>query len=200
MYPAAVIMGLVALVIALLIWKRVSQQPDPIMQPRQIESLDDQLESNTKDRTGLLHVLAFVAVAALIGERTGLRFILFPPLIVMAYEILGHPEVPGWVKRPFLFPLFCFLTASVGLVMLRLMGQSTLSVAVTVAISILLLRVFQVRMPPALAIGLLPFVIRDPNWWFPLSVLIGTAILSLWFIARGKWLGRAAQIPAASSK
>jgi hypothetical protein len=37
------------------------------------------------------------------------------------------------------------------------------------------------HMPPALAVGLLPFVIRVPDYRFPLSVLLGTVSLGLYF-------------------
>jgi hypothetical protein len=36
-------------------------------------------------------------------------------------------------------------------------------------------------MPPALAVGLLPFAIIVPDYRFPLSVLLGTLSLGLYF-------------------
>jgi hypothetical protein len=35
-------------------------------------------------------------------------------------------------------------------------------------------------MPPALAVGLLPFVIKMPNYKFPISVFLGTIALVLY--------------------
>lgn len=52
-------------------------------------------------------------------------------------------------------------------------------VAVTASVSIVILRIFQVHMPPALAVGLLPFVVVAPNVWYPVSVGLGTIALTL---------------------
>jgi hypothetical protein len=186
LYPAAVFIGLASLTIILLIWQQWCFSKRSTSEPVPEVSIDDALESHAHGRLWLVHLLTFIFVLASIGQLTGLRFILFPPLIVMAYEVLGHPELPGWIKRPTLFPLVCFLTAAVGLASFRILGPGALSVAATVAISIVLLRLFQAHMPPALAIGLLPYVIQSPNLRYPVSVLIGTATLSLWFVVRSR--------------
>jgi HPP family len=187
LYPMAILIGLVGLTVVLLVWRRWCFRKDSPSEPLRETSIDGVLESNPHDRTWLFHLMAFVFVVASIGQFTGLRFILFPPLVVMAYEVLGRPELPGWVKRPVLFPLYCFLTGAVGLLSLQVLGVGAISVGVTVAISIPFLRLFQVHMPPALAIALLPYVLREPNWWYPVSVLMGTAILSLWFVVRTRF-------------
>jgi hypothetical protein len=43
--------------------------------------------------------------------------------------------------------------------------------------SIAILRMFKVHMPPALAVGLIPFVIGHPTFWYPISVFLGAAAL-----------------------
>jgi hypothetical protein len=184
MYPVAIFLGLMALASLSRIWQRTGFGMDARTEIMAPESVDEALESASHDRFWLLHLLAFVLCLALAGEFTGLRFILFPPLIVMAYEIFGHPETPGWMKRPALFPVVCFLTASMGLFACRHWGGAALSVVATVAVSVILLRIFQVHMPPALAVGLLPFVMKAPDYWYPVSVGIGTVTLTMWFLAR----------------
>jgi hypothetical protein len=184
MYPVAICIGLVGLVAILKIWQRYSSSIGP--EPEDVEDkIIDALEADSTDRYWFVTLLTFVLVLAVIGQFTGLRFILFPPLIVMAYEIFGHPELPGWMERPALFPLVCFLTASVGLLACKGFEGGSLGVVVTVVASILLLRVFRVHMPPALAVGVLPFVIGEPDLWYPVSVGIGTIALTLWFLGRG---------------
>jgi hypothetical protein len=191
MYPVAICIGLSGLVAILWIWQRYgsSRSPEPEQGPEEVpEEIEDRivdaLEADSTDRYWLVTLLAFVLTLAVIGQFTGLRFILFPPLIVMAYEIFGHPELPGWMERPALFPLVCFLTASVGLLACRGFEGDPLGVVVTVVVSVLLLRVFRVHMPPALAVGVLPFVMAAPNIWYPVSVGVGTIALTLWFLAR----------------
>jgi hypothetical protein len=184
MYPAAICIGLCGLVAILKIWQRYSRSMGP--EPEEVEDrIIDALEADSTDRYWFVTLLAFVLAVAVIGQFTGLRFILFPPLIVMAYEIFGHPDLPRWMERPALFPLVCFLTASVGLLACKGFEGGSLGVVVTVVVSILLLRVFRVHMPPALAVGVLPFVMDEPGVWYPVSVGIGTIALTLWFLGRG---------------
>lgn len=127
----------------------------------------------------------FVRLLGVPAQLTGLRFILFPPLIVMAYELFGHREIPGWTARPALFPLVCVLTASVGVIACDLFRSSVVGVTLTVLCSIAILRTFKVHMPPALAVGFLPFVMTAPNIRYPISVGIGTVALTLCFCGRG---------------
>ena len=51
---------------------------------------------------------------------------------------------------------------------------------VTVLCSIMILHRFEVHMPPALAVSLLPFVIKMPNYKFSISVFLGTIALVLY--------------------
>jgi hypothetical protein len=55
----------------------------------------------------------------------------------------------------------------------------------TVLCSIAIRRAFKVHMPPALAVGLLPFVMTAPNIRYPISVGIGTVALTLCLWGRG---------------
>jgi hypothetical protein len=145
----------------------------------------DELESAPHDRFWVVTLLIFVLLLGVPAQLTGLRFILFPPLIVMAYELFGHPEIPGWMECPALFPLVCVLTACVGVVACHLCRSSAIGVMLTVLCSIAILRAFKVHMPPALAVGLLPFVMTAPNMRYALSVGIGTVALTLCFCCRG---------------
>jgi hypothetical protein len=117
------------------------------------------------------------------------RFLLFPPLIVMGYELLGHSHVPGWIKRPALLPVICLVTAGIGLIAKQAIHPSFLAVMVTVACSVIVVGIFDLRMPPALAIGVLPFVIRNPDYRYPLSVFIGTTALTLAYSGYRRLLG-----------
>jgi hypothetical protein len=112
----------------------------------------------------------------------------------MAYELFGHPEEPGWMKRPALFPVVCFLTASIGLIAHDVLHPVYLAAAITMLCSIGVLRAFAVHMPPALAVGLLPFVMTAPDDRFPLSVLLGTIALTLYFFAYKRLRFRAVQV------
>jgi hypothetical protein len=191
-YPMAIFAGLAALVAILLLWQRYGPGVDhPSIREVDDSKIVDALEARPHDRFWLAALLAFVLVLGVFAEFTGLRFLLFPPLIVMAYEIFGHPEVPGWMARPALFPVVCFLTASVGLIACGTFGAGFVGVAVTMIFSIGILRAFKVHMPPALAVGILPFVIAAPNFWYPVSVTIGTIALTLYSVGYARLRGNA---------
>jgi hypothetical protein len=185
-YPAAIFMGLVGLVATLWIWRRYGPPFDtPSNDSANDSRVIDDLEAYPDDRFWVVTLLTFVLLLGVPAQLTGLRFILFPPLIVMAYELFGHPEIPGWMKRPALFPLVCVLTASVGVVACHLFRSSVVGVMLTVLGSIAILWAFKVHMPPALAVGLLPFVMTAPNIRYPTSVGIGTVALTVCFCGRG---------------
>ncbi len=186
MYPVAIFLSLAALAGLLLVWRQWSLPSQKGQAPR--HSITDDLESRPHDRFWVVHVTVFLFLVALAGEWTGVRFLLFPPLAVMAYEALAHPELPGWVKRPVLFPIPCFLTAAAGMIALRYVGNNALSVGLTLAVSMVVLRLFQVKMPPALAVCLLPFVVPTSDRWLPVAVAGGAAALSAWFMARERLL------------
>jgi hypothetical protein len=183
LYPLAIFLGLGLLVVFLLLWRRYGPRDDhPSRTEAEHSQLVDALEAPPHDRLWTVALMAFVLVLGAAAQLTGLRFLLFPPLIVMAYELFGHPEIPGWMKRPALFPVVCLLTASIGLLTHHAFHASFLAVMVTVLSSVVILRFFDVHMPPALAVGLLPFVMTAPDYRFPLSVLLGTVALTLYFL------------------
>ncbi len=183
MYPVAILAGLVGLVAILRIWQRFGPSMDSSSGDAD-SKLIDALETYPRDRFWGVTLLAFVVALGVPAQLTGLRFILFPPLIVMAYEIFGHPEVPGWMARPALFPVVCLLTASVGVAMCRSFTSSVVGVMLTMLCSIAILRILKVHMPPALAVGLLPFIIPAPTFWYAVSVGIGTVALMVCFWGR----------------
>jgi nitrogen fixation-related uncharacterized protein len=189
LYPVSICAGLVGLVVLLWAFRRWGPSFEAASDftsggAARHSAAVEALEAIPHDRFWVLSLLAFVLVLGAAAQMTGLRFILFPPLIVMAYEIFGHPEVPGWMARPIFFPFVCFLTASIGLFAVHLIHASFVAVMVTTLFSIAVLRAFRVHMPPALAVGLLPFVMTAPNIWYPVSVGLGTIALMLSFWAR----------------
>lgn len=182
-YPLAIAVGLGGLVLLLLLWSTFIHRMHINPENTGGDAVDDVMESQSRSRLWLVGLLAFVALATGLGEVTGLRLILFPPLVVMAYEIIGHPELPDWITSPALFPVACLLTAAAGFLACRYFANPVIGVAIAVAASIGILRIFQMRMPPALAISLLPFVIKAPNVWYPVSIGIGSTMLAVWFFA-----------------
>jgi hypothetical protein len=185
MYPAAILLGLTSLVVILWMWQRYGPLDTPSRYSRNNSRVIDELESAPHDRFWVVTLLLFVLLLGVPAQLTGLRFILFPPLIVMAYELFGHPEVPGWMARPVLLPFVCVLTATIGVLARHSFRASFVGVMLTAICSVAILRAFKLHMPPALAVGLLPFVMTAPNIRYPIAVGIGTVALTLCFWGRG---------------
>jgi hypothetical protein len=195
-YPVVIFAGLSLLALVLLVWKRYTPKNYTLSSEEEIDSkVIDDLEAPPHDRLWSAALLVFVLALATLAQATGLFFLIFPPLIVVAYEVLGHPEVPGWMARPILFPLITFLTAAVGLGFCHVFGAGFVGVIVTMLCSIAILKIFKVHMPPALTVGILPFVMKAPNYRYPISVLMGTIALMSYFWAYSRlresaWLRR----------
>jgi hypothetical protein len=180
LYPVAILFDLSLLALILLLRKRYAPvtSGQSVHKTRHSQILNE-LEAAPRSRFWSVALLSFVFVVGAAAQFTGLRFILFPPLIVMGYELLGHPEVPGWMKRPALLPFVCLITAGIGLIAEHMLHPGFLAVMITMLCSIGVLRLFDLHMPPALAIGILPFVIESPNYRYALSVFLGTVVLTL---------------------
>jgi hypothetical protein len=190
-YPIGIFVGLSVLVLVLLIWKLYVPKAPNLSREEEIDSrMIDDLETLPHDRFWSVALIAFVLVLGTLSQVTGAFFLIFPPLIVVAYEILGHPEIPGWMERPILFPVISSLTALVGLVFCHVFDAGFVGVILTMLCSIAILKIFKVHMPPALAVGILPFVMKAPNCRYPISVLTGTVALMLYFSSYRRMRGR----------
>ncbi|MBK4737273.1 HPP family protein [Noviherbaspirillum pedocola] len=127
--------------------------------------------------------VAFIAIAYTTGQATGMRFILFPPLVVVAYVMLAHADVCPWAQRPLALPLACTIAAAAGVCVVGLLDPGPVSVAIAMAAAIASVRALRVHVPPAIAVSLLPQVIDQPDWHFIVAVAVGTVLLTAIFLA-----------------
>lgn len=190
LYPVAICLGTGMLVGALRLWQVLVVSNDDQDPAAEHSAVVEALEAAPHARYWYIALMLFVLLLGAAAQISEMRFLLFPPLVVMAYELFGHPEVPGWMKRPAFFPLVCLITASIGLLAHRWIHPGYVAVVVTVLCSVLVLRAFTLHMPPALAVGLLPFVMTAPDYRFLISVLFGTIALTLYHFAYARALPR----------
>ncbi|HLW70567.1 MAG TPA: hypothetical protein VKS22_08075 [Candidatus Binataceae bacterium] len=179
-YAPGILLGCFLLALLSIPWKRL--MAPPLGLTTTADHLADVLEETPTRYAWLLPLLGFVAAATILAELTGLRFILFPPLVVIGFEMFGHTEICPWAKRPLWLPVACFLTAAGGLLILRLLGFGPLAAACDMAWGILVLRLFDLHVPPAFAVALLPMVMDHPTLAYPFSVGAGTLLMTLWFL------------------
>jgi hypothetical protein len=201
-YPPAIAFGTMLLAVLSVPWKKFCATRIAAMcahgdDPRD-DLLDDLLELPPRGYGWLVLLMGFVAVAVFFVKLTGLRFLLFSPLVVIGFEMLGHPTICPWANKPLKLPLACFLTALGGFVSWHLLGVTPLAAAGSMAWGIAVLRLCDLHVPPALAVALLPLVMDRPTLAYPFAVGIGTALLSLWFLASRRLARGALSIPWAS--
>jgi hypothetical protein len=184
-YGPGILLGCCLLALLSIPWKGFMAghtQPSESIDANGKEHPHDELEETAVGYAWMIPLLAFVAVATFFVKLTGLRFILFPPLVVIGFEMFGHTAICPWAKRPLWLPLACFLTAAGGLFFLKIFGVNPLTAGCSMAWGILVLRVLDLHVPPALAVALLPMVMSQPTIAYPFSVGIGTLLLTLWFL------------------
>ncbi len=191
LYPIAIFVDLSLLALILMLRKRYptsasrnlnSDANNSRVSDAKTSQVLDELEAAPRNRFWFVALVGLVLVVGGAAQFTGLRFLLFPPLIVMGYELFGHPEVPGWMKRPALLPFVCLMTAGGGILAERMLHPSYVAVMVAMLCSVGVLRLFDLHMPPALAVGILPFVIVHPDYRYAVSVFLGTAVLTVSYL------------------
>lgn len=181
-YPPGVLLGTVLLAALSILWQRLSVAQNWLEPLTPVDVVDETLEQNPATSWWLIALMLFVAMAVLVVKLTGLRFVLFPPLVVIGFEMFGHTAICPWAKRPMFLPAACFLTAAGGLLFWNLLGVGPVAVGCSMAGGMAVLRLFDLHVPPALAVALLPFVMEHPTIAYPISVGIGTMLMTLWFL------------------
>lgn len=119
-----------------------------------------------------------LAMAYFLAARTGVRLILFPPLIVIAYETLVRPETCPWARRATWLPVVCMATAALGWGSIVLFGTGPLSVLFAMVASIVLIRGIDLFVLPALAISVVPQIMGPADWKYPMAIGAGTLLVT----------------------
>lgn len=165
-FPLALLAGTLTLALLSLAWRRHARLAEPAFPTHRLPG-----------RGWVPFYCGFVAVAAVLASATGWRPLLFPPLLVIGYEMFAHVRGCPWVDRPLSVPLACAAISSLGVVLVLWLGVGPVSAALSVAAGLAVLRGLRLPMPPALAVALLPQVIAAPGPAFPLAVTAGTMLL-----------------------
>jgi hypothetical protein len=180
-YPPSLIVGLGALALIGQLRRWTAPATPPIRSIRDL--IDETLEEAPADYSWAPFFFLFLIAALLLVDLTGWRFLLYPPLVVIGYEMFAHTAECPWADRPFALTLACTLSALAGLILVTLFGAGPLAAVCSIIAGVGLLRAFDVHLPPALAVSLLPLVIPDPSYRYPLAVGAGTALLIVFFLA-----------------
>jgi hypothetical protein len=140
---------------------------------------------------------AFLLLVYGLAAFTGLRLILFPPLVVIAFETFVRANVRPKATRHLALPIVCTITAGAGLAALLTFGAGPLSVVIALLVGIVTLRALRLHFPPALTIGLLPQIMPHADWRFVLAVALGmTALTGAVLLSRPFLLNQSASLTA----
>lgn len=190
-YPPAILFGCSLLTVVLFGWKRIAFPHPPEEPPTLVSSGAASAGAGEEPPPSILWragpTLLFTLAIVMLMLVTGLRFLLYPPLVVITYEMFSHPQSCPWAQKPLRLPVACFFTSLMGFGFYCLWGVSVWTTLGSLASGMAALRLLALRVPPALAVGLLPLVIESPTIAYPFSVGIGTALLSGWFLAWQAW-------------
>lgn len=177
-YPPSILVGTGLLAALAVVRSRFSSRRTPP------SATPDDLVEEAPRGAGWIAPYGVVIVAmAFAASLTGWRFVLFPPLAVIGFEMLAHPVVCPWARRPIALPISCTASALAGVVAFNLLGGGAVAAASTMAAGALVLWALDVHIPPALAVGLLPFVIEHPGYRFVGAVAVGASFTTVLFVA-----------------
>jgi HPP family len=196
LYPVSIALGLIALVSILLLWRRGYRRRYQSNVEVSTTDAEDLLETPPSGNTWVLPFYFLLTVLASCATVSDLRFILFPPLIVIAYEMFAHATSCPWAGKPLALPVACFLTSTAGWLAVSVFGSGGIAAGCGMLFGIIVLRFLRIHMPPALAVGLLPLLIDSPSAKYPVSVSIGTVALTLAYLVYRRWIvgqGRAGE-------
>jgi hypothetical protein len=180
-YPPGILFGSTLLALVSLPWKCYSLGGAPTAPPPAANEGAADAESPRSTIRSIAAVLVFVSIAMVFVKITEMRFVLFPPLIVIIYEMLRDPAGCTWAGGLVRLPIVCFLSAAGGLLSHNAIANAPLAAMLSMAIGIAVLRVFRLHVPPALAVALLPMVMTNPTVAYPLAVGIGATLAAVWF-------------------
>ena len=190
-YPPSILVGTCLLALLSQGWSWITARHLPPAPPSSRERVDDLLEAAPRRGGWAPALFVFVAIDVLLVQQTGLRMMLFPPLVVIAFEMFSHPTICPWARRPLRLPIACGLTAVMGWLTVSYLGPGVAATMVSLALATGVLRLLDLHVPPALAVALIPQVMPAPDWRYPASVTAGTSLLvAVFFLGRPYLLRR----------
>ncbi|KER72357.1 hypothetical protein HR51_06875 [Burkholderia cepacia] len=191
-YPISILIGTGMLAVLAAVYRIVFDTAASHLAPSVDDQLKNELEALPDQFVWAPFFALFLSTTYLLSTATGMKMLLFPPLVVIAFEMFAHANVCPWAQRPAMLPAVCTLAAVVGVAALATFGPGVISTLLATLFGIVMLRMTRLHAIPALAVGLLPQVMPQVDWRFPLAVGMGSALLTMSFLLfkKASTLGR----------
>lgn len=119
----------------------------------------------------------FLALGLVFVKVWDSPLVLFPPLLVIAYDMLALPHHSPWLGRGGAMMVVGTGAAWAGYGLVAAFGVVPWAAFLAVLITLGLLHLARLTCPPCLGLALLPFVITHPNAAYPWQALTGMACL-----------------------
>jgi hypothetical protein len=171
LYPLAILLGTGSLAVLSSAYRRFFEKRIAPAVSSGAGRTGDAIESPPEPALWVPFFTAFLGAAYLLSMATGMRMVLFPPLVVIAFEMFAHANVCPWARRPILLPAVCTLAAAVGVAALATLGPGVASTFLAMLSGVVMLRV------------------THADWHFPLAVGIGSTLLTASFLVFEKSSG-----------
>ena len=118
-----------------------------------------------------------VAAAALGARLSGVDTLMFPELGALAHDVFTRPQ-GAWARATLHLALLPALAALIGFGLARWLPPGLPALTLSLASSLLLLGLLRSPLAPAISAGLLPVALRVRSPWYPVSILLVTALLA----------------------
>jgi hypothetical protein len=197
-YPPSLLIGTGVLAVIAALRARLAAPAVRMVAPAR-DRVDDEVEEAPATVSWVPFFVVFLILAVVAGDLTGWRLVLFPPLVVIGFEAFAHSAVCPWASRPIALALACGLTGTAGVLCVTFLGAGPLGAMCSILTGIVVVRALDLHVPPALAVGLLPFVMTHPSLRFPAAVLLGVAIETAVFLG-WRHFARAAHVRGGSNR
>ena len=185
-YPLAILAGTGGLALLVILRPRLalglrrSSGPQPLAAPAAASGPGKaRTGASPSLRTWLPPLAVFLAGGLVLVQVLGSHLVLYPPLLVIAYEMLAQPEHCPWHGRVAAVLVVSGGAALAGQLLVQTLGVVPLAALLAVLTTGLLLHLSRLTCPPAYGLALLPFVIPNPPQAYALLTLAGTAWLLL---------------------
>ena len=133
----------------------------------------------------------FLALGLVFVKIWDSPLVLFPPLLVIAYDMLALPHHSPWLGRGGAMMVVGTGAAWAGYGLVAAFGVVPWAACLAVLITLGLLRLARLTCPPCLGLALLPFVVTHPNGAYPWQALTGMACLVAVVSTTEAWFPRA---------
>jgi len=134
----------------------------------------------------------FLALGLVFVKVWDSPLVLFPPLLVIAYDMLALPHHSPWLGRGGAMMVVGTGAAWSGYGLVAAFGVVPWAAFLAVLITLGLLRLARLTCPPCLGLALLPFVINHPTGAYPWQALTGMACLVAVVSITETWFPRSA--------